>query len=142
MTRREDRIGKMGQEQAASALRRLGVNMVEKIGTPTKLIPARVKGTFKVIWGERVSGDHRGILENGISVLAETKTILDSNLKWSDFRDHQPGALDAHHSYGGVSLVVWVHDSGIYVMRWPIPGFGPRKSITPEQAAALQIEEF
>jgi hypothetical protein len=141
MTRYEDRIGKIGQEHAAAALRRLGVNMVEKIGTPVKLIPARVKGTYKVVWGEKVSGDHRGILEDGTSVLAETKTIMDRNLVWSDLRDHQPERLSEHAQYGGVSLLVWVHSSGVYVMRWPVRGFGPRKSITPEVAQLLDLTE-
>lgn len=139
MSRHEDRIGKIGQLRAASALRRVGVNMVEKIGTPVKIIPARVKGTYTVVWGEKVSGDHRGILADGTSVLAETKTILDRNLTWSDLRDHQPGRLEEHAGFGGVSLLVWVHSSGIYVMRWPVAGFGPRKSITPEQADQLNV---
>lgn len=142
MTRQQDRIGKIGQEHAAAALRRLGVNMVEKIGTPVKIIPARVKGTYTVVWGEKVSGDHRGILANGVSVLAETKTIMDRNLVWSDLREHQPGALSQHAEYGGVSLLVWVHSTGVYVMRWPIVGFGPRKSITPERAQELDIDDL
>ena len=139
MTREQDRIGKIGQEHAAAALRRIGVEMVEKIGTPVKTIPARVPGTYKVVYGEKVSGDHRGILKGGISVLAETKTIMDRNLVWSDLRDHQPGRLDQHAEFGGVSLLVWVHSSGVYVMRWPVAGFGPRKSITPEQADLLNV---
>lgn len=142
MSRHEDRIGKIGQEQAAAALRRIGVNMVEKIGTPVKIIPARVKGTYTVVWGEKVSGDHRGILADGTSVLAETKTIMDRNLVWSDLREHQPERLDQHAEFGGVSLLVWVHNSGIYVMRWPVPGFGPRKSITPEQAQQIDVMEL
>lgn len=139
MSRSEDRIGKIGQEKAAAALRRIGVNMVEKIGTPVKIIPARVKGTYTVVWGEKVSGDHRGILDDGTSVLAETKTILDRNLVWSDLREHQPDRLDQHACFGGVSLLVWVHSTGVYVMRWPVQEFGPRKSITPEKAELLDI---
>ena len=142
MTRQQDRIGKIGQEHAAAALRRLGVNMVEKIGTPVKIIPARVKGTYTVVWGEKVSGDHRGILANGVSVLAETKTIMDRNLVWSDLREHQPDALSQHASFSGLSLLVWVHSTGVYVMRWPVPGFGPRKSITPERAQELDIDDL
>ena len=142
MSRHEDRIGKIGQEHAAAALRRIGVNMVEKIGTPVKIIPARVKGTYTVVWGEKVSGDHRGILDDGTSVLAETKTIMDRNLVWSDLREHQPERLDQHAEFGGVSLLVLVHKSGVYVMRWPVPGFGPRKSITPEQAQQIDVMEL
>lgn len=144
MTKYEQKIGYIGQEQAAAALRRAGVEMVEKIGTPVKLIPSKRggKGTYTVIWGEKVSGDHRGILPGGISVLAETKTILDRNLVWSDLRGHQPGRLTAHTEHGGVSLLVWVHSTGVYVMRWPVRDFGPGKGITPEIAELLHQEKL
>lgn len=141
MTKLEQRIGAAGQEHAAAALRRAGVHMVEKIGTPVKLIPSiRAKGLFSVVWGEKVSGDHRGILEDGTSVLAETKTILERNLVWSDLRDHQPERLTQHAEYGGVSLLVWVHSTGVYVMRWPLEGFGPGKGITQEKAEIYHLE--
>lgn len=144
MTRQEDRIGKAGQEIAADALRRLGVECVEKIGTPVKVIP---RGTYfkqtmyQVIWGEKVAGDHHGLLPGGRAVLAETKTILDRNLQWSDLREHQPEALSRYAELGGLALLVWVHSTGVYVMRWPVPGFGPRKSISPERATELGIGE-
>jgi len=140
MSKHEDRIGKRGQELAASALCRVGVLNVEKIGTPVKLIPhPRMKDYYRVIWDERVSGDHRGILPGGRSVLVETKTIFERSLRWSDFREHQPGKLDAHHEAGGLSLVVLVNERGAHVLRWPIPGFGPGKSISQERAGDLDI---
>src|ERR1041385_7095311 len=100
--KREQRIGKHGQNIAASVLSgRCGINMVEQIGTPVNLIPVRSTrpGIYQVIWGEKVSGDHRGLIGNGISVLAETKTILDRNLRYSDLREHQPGRLSEHVNY-------------------------------------------
>lgn len=124
--------GDHGQNIAARALEALGVNMVEKIGTPVKLIPYHLgarRDVYRVIWGEKVSGDHRGLLVNGASVLAETKTILDRNLRYSDLREHQPGKLQEHAESNGLSLLVWVHSSGVYVMRWPIDGFGPGKAM-------------
>lgn len=141
--KREQRLGKSGEELAAGALYRAGVSMVERIGTPVHLIPFRgAPGAYKVIWGEKVSGDHRGILDgSGVSVLAECKTILDKNLQWSDLRPHQPGRLDAHRAHGGISLLVWVHSSGVYVLRWPVEGFGPGHGITPAQAEKLSIEK-
>jgi len=145
MTKREQQTGKHGQILAAAALRRAGVEMVEQIGTPVKLIPmGKVRGrqVYQVIYGEKVSGDHRGLLEDGTSVLAETKTIMDRNLRYSDLRDHQPGRLTEHHEHGGVSLLVWVHSSDIYVMRWPVPSFTKGKSITPEEASLLHIEKL
>jgi hypothetical protein len=141
--RREQNIGKHGQNIAASVLSgRCGIEMVEQIATPIKLIPASTtrKDIFRVVWGEPVSGDHRGIIGNGISVLAETKTILDHNLRWGNLREHQPARLDEHVSHGGISLLVWVYSDDAYVMRWPVEGFGPGKSISHERAQELNAE--
>ena len=135
--RLEQKIGKDGEQLARSVLSGLGLEFIEKIGPPVKLIPVRTnrQNTYQVIFGERVAGDHRAMLPDGRSVLIEVKTIYDRNLVWSDLRDHQPGKLQQHADLNGLSLLVWVHDSGVYVMRWPIEGFGPRKSIAPHQAA-------
>jgi hypothetical protein len=133
VSRTQQRTGKHGEDVAVDMLLLLGVREVERIGTPVRLVPAREEGTYRVFWGERVAGDMRGVMDNGLSVLAETKTIRDRKLRWSDFRPHQPAALSRHAEYA-LSLVVWVHSSGVYVMRWPIDGFGPRKSIGVEQA--------
>ena len=141
--KREQRLGKRGQYTAAAVLSgRCGINMVEQIGTPVILIPVQSqrRNTYQVIFGEKVSGDHRGIIGNGISVLAETKTILDRNLRYSDLREHQPARLSEHADHGGISLLVWVADTSTYVMRWPIDGFVPGTSITPELAEELDAE--
>ena len=135
MTRQQQRIGKYGEGQAAGALHRVGVEMVERIATPVI-----TNGTRIIAYGERVSGDHRGILPGGRSVLAETKTILDRNLRYSDLREHQPERLARHAEHGGLSLLVWVHHSGVYVIKFPIAGFERGKSLTIEQARKLQIE--
>lgn len=140
----EQIVGKHGEGLAMSALRSLGIEMVEKIGTPVRLHPVKTSrpNTFQVIWGERVSGDHRGILPGGRSVLAETKTILDRNLRYSDLREHQPERLSKHAELGGLSLLIWVHQSGVYIMEWTevgIPGFGPKLSIDTEMASKLEF---
>jgi len=137
MTRREQLIGKHGQQLARSVLSGLGLEMIEEIGTPVKLIPVASsrKGVYQVIWGEKVAGDHRAMFPDGRSVLIEVKTVLDRNLVWSDLREHQPAKLQQHADLNGLSLLVWVHDSGVYVMRFPIEGFGAGKGITPDQAA-------
>ena len=113
--------------------------MVERIATPVRCIPhPRQHGYYRVIWDEPVSGDHRGLIgEEGRSVLIEVKTILDRNLRFSDFRSHQPDRLSEHARLGGLSLVVWVHTSGVYVMTWPIPGFGEGTSIDVPRAIEL-----
>lgn len=137
MTRTQQRIGKAGEGLAASALRRAGVEMVEQIATPVIHNGSRI-----IAWGEKVSGDHRGLLYGGRSVLAETKTIMDRNLRYSDLRTHQPERLKVHAQFGGLSLLVWVHHSGVYVMQFPIDGFERGTSITPEQAEKLNIESL
>lgn len=137
MTRREDRTGKAGEELAESVLRSLGIEQIERVSTPVKLIPSQYPGLFKVIFGEKVIGDRRGILPGGRSVLIEVKTILDRNLCWSDLRPHQPAGLTRHTELGGLSLLVWVHSSGVNVMEWPISGFGPHISIEPRTAEII-----
>ena len=155
MGRKSQSLGAGGERLASSRLYGIGVDMVEKIGTPVKLMALsprvmaslrrmRVHGNiYSVVFGERVSGDHRGIIAGtGQSVLAESKTILDRNLRWSDLRPHQPDRLDQHRTYGGISLLVWITSNGVYVMEWPIPGFGPGKSITLEQAQEIEINDI
>lgn len=134
--KREQQIGKNGEQTARSVLAGLGLEMIEKIGTPVKLspVPGARKNVYQVSFGEKVAADHRALLPDGRSVLIEVKTIYDRNLVWSDLREHQPEKLQQHASLNGLSLLVWVHDSGVYVMRFPVEGFGPGKGITPAQA--------
>ena len=149
-TGRENQLhGAHGEQLASSVLVGMGVNDPEKIGTPVQLTPyfkygkkAPEKGVFRVKFGEKVSGDRRGVLDNGISVLIEVKTLLDKDrIIFSDMRDHQPERLARHASYGkALSLLVWVHSSGVYAMRFPIAGFGPGKSIKLKQAIDLHFE--
>ena len=138
----EQVIGKHGEQTARSVLHGLGLEMIEKVGTPVRLIPVAQRisrndprAAYHVIFGEKVAGDHRAMFPDGRSILIEVKTILDRYLQWGDLREHQPDKLTEHHQLNGLSLIVWVHDTGVYVMRWPIEGFGPRRSIAPHQAA-------
>lgn len=134
--KREQKIGKDGEQLARSVLDGLGLEMIEKIGTPVKLIPVSSarKNVYQVIFGEKVAADHRAMLPDGRSVLIEVKTIDERNLAWSDLREHQPAKLQQHAELNGLSLLVWVHGMEVFVMRWPVDGFGPGKGITPEQA--------
>jgi len=142
MTRREQLIGKDGEQLARSVLDGLGLEFIEKIGTPVKLIPvpSSRKNVYQVIFGEKVAADHRAMLPDGRSVLVEVKTVYDRNLVWSDLRDHQPAKLQQHAEFNGLSLLVWVHDSGVFVMRFPIEGFGPGKGINAYQAEILHAD--
>ena len=146
MGRSEQRLGKAGEQRAATAVRVLGIEMVEQIGTPIKIVKTKKdkygRIWYQVIWGEKVSGDTRGILPGGRSVLVETKTIMDRNLRYSDLRTHQGGRLTEHAEFGGLSLLVWVHDTGIKILKWPVSDFGPGKGLTPEVAERLEITDL
>ena len=143
MTGISKRLGAAGEDQATRALYRLGVEQVQKIGTPITCIPVSpaltARGIFKIKYGEPVVGDRRGVAGGGLSVLAEVKTTFARNLQWSDLEAHQITDLDRHDELGGITLIVNVTDNGVHVLRWPIPNFGPGKGITPKQAEAMAI---
>jgi hypothetical protein len=145
MSKTSKTIGAAGEDQGEAALARVGVFQIEKIGTPAKYIPINAKLTlqsiFKIVFGEKVIGDRRGVARGGLSVLAEVKTCFDRNLQWSDLRPHQPKGLTDHDALGGISLIVWVTDNGVHVMRWPIDGFGPGKGLTKEKADSIAITD-
>lgn len=142
MSRKEAKIGKAGENLAANRIRSLGIEMVEEIGTPFTIVKSKPNNWFQGFFGKKVSGDTRGVIPGtGRSVLVETKTIMDRNLRWSDLREHQPERLSQHAELGGWSLLVWVHHTGIYIFEWPIPesDFRPGKSMTIEVAKRLEI---
>jgi len=141
MSRANQQIGKHGQAQAASYLSGIGLLMVEEIGNPYRIIRKMSNGHYEVVFADLASGDHNARLPDGSFVLIETKSVMDGNLTYSHLREHQPERLSRHASIGwAVSLLVWVHHSGIYVMQWEADGiedFAPYKSITPQRAAVL-----
>ena len=144
MTKIERDRGKSGEVLAARVLASRGVYLLEEIASPVKLVPIpgiKRNNAFYVYWSAKVSGDHMGITECGRRVLTEVKTVLDRNLRWSDLRPHQPTRLRTNKDYNGISLLVWVHSTGVYVLDWIYPNddFGPRKSISPEYAAELDV---
>lgn len=137
-------LGNAGEKQAANALARIGVLMVEEVGTPFMITKMGSHGWVQGHFKDKVSGDHRGHTVKGISVLAEVKTVWDRNLRWSDLKEHQPGRL-SQHAECAISLLVWVHHSGIYIMPWLdvlVAGFRKGKSLTIEQAQILNIENI
>jgi hypothetical protein len=148
--RSNQRTGSHGETLANSVLHGLGIEMLQKIGTPVKLTPYRdrggrgVKGVYYVKFEERVKGDRHGVLPDGTSVLIEVKTYWDRNLRYSDLDDHQHADLREHAGIGAaLSLLVWVHNSGVWVMQYGaggIAGFLPRSSISPERAEELHDE--
>ncbi len=134
--RRSQRKGKVGENIADWLLQDAGVQMVERIATPVVII-ARRGDWVKIRYKKKVSGDRRGVMDDGRRVLAEVKA-RDRNLRWSDLQQHQRDALDENDALGAVSLLVWIHRSAYHILRWPIAGFAPRRSITLERAAELE----
>lgn len=135
--RRSQAIGARGEGAAENALRAYGVCMVEQIATPFAITARQKGGWIKIERKKQVSGDRRGVMPDGSGrrVLAEVKTTDGDRVEWSRLEDHQVRALDENNRLGAVSLLVLVYLSvGTYVLRWPIDGFGPHKSITVQQA--------
>lgn len=134
--RRRALSGIVGQNVIEWRLREIGVLMVEAVHTPWKV--QRVNGKIVgAIPQEKVSGDFRGILPGGRSVLVEVKNF--ETLPYGAFKKHQVDALNAHHANGGVSLVGWVCGSENFLLAWPLPGFVPRTSFPVEAARRLNI---
>ena len=141
MSGNQQRQGEIGESAAEYALKRLGVYNVAKI--PVDKICAGKKTIYK----ERVLGDRRGELANGISVLAEVKTTRNkTRLTWSAFTSpKQPKNLDDHR---GLSLLVWVCETDwtreIYVIDWRVLlryGFQKGAGIGIEDAEKIRMTQ-
>lgn len=145
MTKREQAKGKEGEALARKVLRSRGVLMVEKIGTPVRLVPIKgVRNGYRVYWGDKVSGDMTGILPNGVRVLAEVKVGAGDRISWTRLRAHQPERLDLNKEYNAVSLFVWVSDYGVFVLDWVYPNedFGPGKNLRLDRARELDVMDI
>lgn len=150
MARRSQTLGTIGEQIARMTLERMHVRMVERIFTGWKLIrwTNASRGLAHIVAQSKVSGDFRGIIPGGRSVLVETKlTESDNRLRWSDLRPHQREALTKHSTVGGLSLVVWILAAGgidadrdVFVLQWPIDGFAPYKPIDNESAKLRDIK--
>jgi len=134
--RRRQRSGVVGQSVIELRLRALGVLMLEAVNTPWKIVRVggRIVGAVPM---KKVSGDFRGMLPGGRSVLVEVKSF--GRLPYGAFKAHQVQSLADHHASGGLSLVGWVFPGGDVLMAWPIPGFLPRTSVSVERAKALNV---
>lgn len=120
--------GEQGQDLVEVALVARGFKMIEAVHTPWRVIRkmGRIVGAFPV---KKVSGDFRAVTTGGVSVLVEVKGRDGRNVPWSAFEDHQREALSDHAACGGISLVACVRDGEIKFYDWPVPGFGPGKSL-------------
>lgn len=138
---RSKRMGEHGEQAAYLALRSIGLEFIEPIHQAWKLIrwlPKYGRGAAHIVPLKKLKGDFRAIGRDGVSVLVEVK-MRDEQLLWSDLKQHQREALTEHYQCGGMSLVVWVATNDIFVLEWPIDGFAPRRSLSEEQARALNL---
>lgn len=136
--RKNYKQGEVAQDLFEIRLRSLGVLMVERIHTPWKIVRHPVtRKIVNAIQMEKVSGDFRGILPGGRSVLVEVKSC--EHLVFSAFADHQVNALNEHRETGGLSLIGWKWPTGDAILQWPIIGFIPRTSLPIEYAERFNI---
>jgi len=140
---KQGRIGDQGEQHAMNILNGLGVEFLRPIPTKIGLEHAGARHgrrLFFVHYKAKAAGDIRGVLPGGQSVLVEVKTrTTSSRLVWSDFEEHQPATLAEHKEHGGLSLVVWICELGIFVMEWPIAGLdGPGMGIGKDEAIAAE----
>jgi hypothetical protein len=126
---RNRKQGNAGENLVKAELQRRGVALVERIETGWGIIRGATGRIVSAYPLSPVSGDFRGILAGGRSVLVEVKTIPE-RLPYSALELHQHVALKAHHEHGGLSLVAWVNGEEVTIFEYPNPAFKPRKSIT------------
>lgn len=126
--KRSQAVGETGENMVHRTLIDCGFRLVEKVNTPWKVIWAnkRVVSAFPV---KKVSGDFRAVGPGGRSVLVEVKYREEGNLRFSDFQPHQHAALNEHADATAITMVAWVRGAEIKFYDWPIPGFGPGKSL-------------
>ena len=125
--KRNQAVGKKAEKIVANRLRSMGLKIVEPIGTPVRLTPYRsqygkvIRGVFRVVFGDRVSGDIKAFVPGGRGVLCEVKYTGDiDRLQYSRLKDHQVEALWKCLEVGGLPLLAWVNDWGVFVMEWPL----------------------
>lgn len=158
--RRNKATGKVAESHALWALVRAGVLEVEHIQTGWTVQRGAVRDEGGAIVGTtirgarpaaKVSGDFTGLLRGGRAVICEVKKRQASepdearNIRWSDLQPHQRDTLTRRAELGALSLFAWVTFDPVgecLLLEWAkllALGFGPRSSITVEQARALHI---
>jgi len=127
------KTGKRSEKLAERYLKSLGLLHVEPIETGWVILRSgnRIKSAFPK---KKVSGDFIAMEpETARLVHIEVKHRQADRLPWSVFEDHQIEKMNAKTEDGALCLVLWVRGMEIKSLRWPIPGFGPRKSIKWEK---------
>ncbi|WP_294348020.1 hypothetical protein [Prosthecochloris sp.] len=136
--RRNAKTGNISEEHVIALLRRHGYKRVEAIERAWIIKRAGGK-IISAIPKKKVSGDIKAMTKDGKIVHVEVK-CRQEKLLYSDFEKHQVEALSDVVKYNGIAFAAWYRNPyEIVLLRWPIKGFGPRKSITWEQAKQWSI---
>ena len=146
MTKFSTMKGKRGEQIALSHLTSIGLYRGEIVETPYVVIARKTENPqwIKIRRSKKVTGDIHGHNSVGTHVLAEVKSggerLLYSTM--TKHGQHQIYNLDKQ-AEKAIALVVWVRDEyELYVLQWPISGFQPHTSITPERAQELNITDL
>lgn len=133
--------GAAGEAEAKKELEKRGVSNVEFTPVEWVIIRGASGKIVKAFPKRKAPTDLSGIIAGrGWFVKAEVKT-KDGTLPHSMLDKRQHKALQRHHDLGGLSLVVWVHDGIVSIMRYPIAGFRFRTSIKAHQVIEWGIDE-
>ena len=144
--RRNAKVGISTEEEVCVLMRRLGFVMVEPIERAWKVVRSGGKIT-RAFPAKKVSGDISAMTLAGKKVLVEVKSRSTINskgepvLRYSALEPHQIEALDTVQKHKGLAILAWYKGPNeIALLDWPVPGFGPGKSLT--WAHALQSVEY
>lgn len=136
---RNRRAGEAVEQVAAHRLVALGVLQVCAIDVGWRIQRRPGGAIIGASPKAKVAGDLRGVLPGGRSVLVECKRTAKASLPYSQLEHHQHQRLTDHAEAGGLSLVAWSWPGGIALLRYPIPGFAPRTSVSVDVATALNL---
>ena len=122
-------VEKQAEKRSGRACRRLDYQTEEIVRLALRVVGFRMIGRTRPLDGgpvEETGGDFRAVEPGtGRSVLVAVKCR----------RSDQRQALDEHHQLGGLSVLAWVTERhGIWLLRWPVEGFGPGRSLQEETA--------
>lgn len=123
----------------ASRLRSMGYLMVARIQTGWRVRRAPGGKIISASPIGKVAADFTAVESGtGRAVVCECK-YRPRVLCFSDLEHHQVECLSGYQATGALALLAWLSDTGLSVMRWPIPGFAPGKSLQPSLACALDV---
>jgi hypothetical protein len=131
--------GEAGELLVRAALQKIGLKQIEKIHTPWRIIRDDKGKVIDAVPLEKVEGDFVAIDPNtGKKVLVESKWRQFPRLAYGDVKIHQHRSMFDNDAYGGISILAWVRDGRVKLMRYPVLKFEPNKSIKWAEATEIK----